>query len=233
MSKTAVVTKKKCTKCPAGKNIKPISEFYVCKNGKIRSSCKKCDNAASRAYKAKNKQHISSYNHEYKQEHCEEISVYNHEYNKNNREDIQKRQTKTRRIRRENDFGFFVTTDLRAKLSNFIISEGATNEILENIIGCDYTALDKWFSYLFDEEMTFENYCEYWTVDHVYPCSEYDLTIGEDMHECFNWRNLRPMIKLKNSKKVNKINIDEINNHETLIKIFWNNLSKKEKNNYI
>ena len=232
MSKTAAIDKKTCTKCPEGNNIKPITEFYVCKNGKIRPSCKKCDNAMSRAYKAKNKQKISAYNHEYKEEHCDEISVYNHEYNKNNREVIQNRQTKTRRNRRENDLNFYVATDLRTKLCNFIKSAGV-DEMMEIIIGCKYYEFKKWFIYLFDEEMSFENYGEYWTVDHVYPCSKYDLTIMKNVYECFNWRNLRPMIKLKNSCKTNKISNDELDNHEILIKEFWNTLSESKKQKYI
>jgi hypothetical protein len=232
MSKTKVETKK-CTKCPPGENIKPITDFYVCKGGKIRSSCKKCDNAMSRAYKAKSKKYISSYNKKYKEDHRDEISIYNHEYNKNNRETIQKRQTKTRRIRRINDFNFYIATDLRARLNNFIATKGITDPIIESVIGCNYKALEKWLTYLFDAEMTFKNYGEYWTIDHVNPCSIYDLTKEENLNECFNWRNLRPMIKINNSKKTNKIIIDDQNNHLILIKIFWNALSDIEKNNYI
>jgi hypothetical protein len=232
MSKRQVVTKK-CTKCPPGKNIKPLTEFYICKGGKIRPSCKKCDNAMSRAYKAKSKKHISSYNKNYKEEHCDEISVYNHNYNKDNREAIQKRQTKTRRIRRINDFNFFIATSLRTKLNDFIKHNGDKYTILESIIGCNFVALKKWLCYLFDDEMTFKNYGEYWTIDHVYPCSEYNLTIEENINECFNWRNLRPMIKIDNSKKINKIVDSDLNNHIKLIKKFWNSLSINEQDNYI
>lgn len=200
MSKTLVETKK-CTKCPPGENIKPVSEFYVCKNGKIRSSCKKCDNAMSRAYKARSKKYISVYNKKYKKKHRDEISVYNHDYNKNNRKAISERQKNTREMRRSTDFNFFITTSLRTKLYRFIKTKGKTCTEIISIIGCDYDYLKLWLEYLFNKKMTFKNYGKYWTIDHVYPCSKYNLTNEESIHECFNWRNLRPIIKLDNYKK--------------------------------
>jgi len=231
MSKTQVVTKT-CTKCPPEKNVKPITEFYICKGGRIRSSCKECDNAMSRAYKARSKKHISSYNEKYKKEHCDEISVYNHNYNKNNRKIISERQRITREKRRGVDFKFFIATSLRTKLYRFVKTKGNTCKEIESIIGCDYNALEVWFRYLFEDKMSFYNYGEYWTIDHVYPCSKYDLTKDEMIYECFNWRNLRPMIKLHNNKKVNKIETSELNNHILSIKDFWKLIPESVKENY-
>lgn len=225
------VETKRCTKCPEEQNIKPISEFYVCKKG-IRSSCKKCDNATSRAYKAKSKEHISSYNKEYKKEHRDEISVYNHNYNKENREAITERQRITRKIRLCADFNFFIATSLRLKLYRFIKSKGTLYREIVSIIGCDYDELELWLRYLFNDRMNFGNYGTYWTIDHVYPCSKYDLTIEENIYECFNWRNLRPLKKLNNSKKVNKIKSSELQNHMLLSKDFWKYIPESEEEKY-
>lgn len=141
------VETKVCTKCPEGHNIKPITEFYICKGDKIRSSCKKCDNAMSKLYKARNRKHISKYNQKYKKVHRKEISKYNHNYNKNNREAIQKRQTRTHQIRRLKDFNFFMLHGLRRQLYNFVKSKGERNEIVITIIGCNFKSLEKWFTY--------------------------------------------------------------------------------------
>ena len=81
--------------------------------------------------------------------------------------------------------------------------------------------------------MTFDNYGEYWTIDHVYPCCEYDLTIEDNIYQCFNWRNLRPLIKIKNYEKTNKIDPIELDNHIGFIKDFVKYLPDDEKNNYI
>ena len=37
----------------------------------------------------------------------------------------------------------------------------------------------------FTEEMTFENYGPYWHVDHVIPCSKFDLSNDENIGNCF------------------------------------------------
>jgi hypothetical protein len=225
------MTTKKCTKCPEGENIKPISEFYVCKGGVIRPSCKTCDNKMSRAYKARNKKHISEHNKEYKSENKEEISVYNHKYNIENREEIQKRQTKTRRIRRENDENFYQATTLRTKLCDFM-RFGHNAKLIESLIGCDRHAFIIWLIFLFDDKMSMANHGQVWTIDHVNPCCNFDLSKEENQYVCFHWSNLRPMIKLNNSKKTGKIIADEIKAHEKLVKFFLKELPKEEKNNY-
>lgn len=50
--------------------------------------------------------------------------------------------------------------------------------------------------------MTMENYGRMWHIDHVMPCSSFDL---DNMKECFNWKNMRPFKKEKNLKKSSKI----------------------------
>jgi hypothetical protein len=227
------VETKVCTKCPSGQNIKPLTEFYVCKGGKIRPSCKKCDNAMTRAYKARNKKHISQYNQKYKKVHRKEISKYNHLYNKNNRDAIQKRQTAQHKERKKTDFNYLITSNLRSMLYDFISSKGSKGKRTPTIIGCNYESLVLWFTFLFDDKMTFDNYGKYWSVDHVYPCSKYTFEENENIYECFNWRNLRPLKILDNQKKINKIDNEDLTNHVKLIKQFWNILPEEEKDNYI
>ena len=45
--------------------------------------------------------------------------------------------------------------------------------------------------------MTFDNYGE-WHIDHVKPCSSFDLTNEQEIYECFNWKNIRPCWKKLN-----------------------------------
>jgi hypothetical protein len=224
MSKTAK-DKKNCTKCEESK---PLSDFYLSKTGKYRSSCKKCDNAMSRAYKAKSKAHISEYNKNYKVEHKDEISVYNHQYHKENKKNIMERHKKTRRIRRENDLNFKITTDLRSNLYKYIKSEGKQLKEMEKILGCGWDSFDLWLTYQFDDNMNFENYGKYWTIDHVNPCCNFDLTQEDDKCVCFNWSNLRPVLKMDNSKKVGKTILKELNKQKKQKKEFMEFIEEEE-----
>ncbi len=85
---------------------------------------------------------------------------------------------------------------------------------------------------MFDDKMTFDNYGKYWTIDHVYPCSKFDLTNNENQYKCFNWTNLRPLSKIENNKKVNKIDDKVLKDHITNTKTFLKYLPENEKNNY-
>jgi len=175
----------------------------------------------------------NAYNKIYKAENKDEISVYNHDYNKNNRYAIQTRQTITRRIRKATDKNFDIRTILQSTLNKFIKSSGKYNSIyIEKTIGCDWNAFYIWLIYLFDDEMSMENYGIYWTIDYVNPCCNFDLTNIKNQIVCFHWTNLRPIIKIDNQRKVGKIIDTEIKIQKDNVKYFLKYLVKEEKYNY-
>ena len=55
-----------------------------------------------------------------------------------------------------------------------------------------------------------ENQGTYWDIDHVIPCSNFNLEQDEDIKKCFNWKNLRPCEKKENYKKNKEELIEEI-----------------------
>ncbi len=42
-------------------------------------------------------------------------------------------------------------------------------------------------------------------IDHIIPCSSFDLTKDENQKACFHYTNLQPLTKEENMKKSNKI----------------------------
>ena len=76
-----------------------------------------------KAYKQKNKEHVSEYNKVYKEEHKDEVDAYNRVYNLEHREEIQERQTRTPRERRENDPAFKLSHTLRASFSKYMSTQ--------------------------------------------------------------------------------------------------------------
>ena len=82
--------------------------------------------------------------------------------------------------------------------------------------------------------MTLENYGKFWHIDHVCPCSKFDLSNLDEVNKCFNWKNLRPYLSHKNIQKNNKINdIDiDIVLQELKVKYFLKNqvpITRSEK----
>lgn len=53
--------------------------------------------------------------------------------------------------------------------------------------------------------MTWENYGDHWEIDHIIPCSAFDMNSLEEQQICFNWNNLQPLTRVANNKKKDKI----------------------------
>jgi hypothetical protein len=91
--------------------------------------------------------------------------------------------------------------------------------------GCSEDYLKKWFEYLFEDGMTWENHGE-WHIDHVVPCISFDLSSEEEQKECFSWKNLRPCWAKENIIKGGKIIPDIINSHNKKVNEFINSTTK-------
>jgi hypothetical protein len=73
------------------------------------------------------------------------------------------------------------------------------------ILNCSPKEFKDWLEYQFDSNMSWDNQGTYWEIDHVIPCSFFDINDEEEQNKCFNWRNCRPLEKIKNRSKNNKI----------------------------
>jgi hypothetical protein len=79
-------------------------------------------------------------------------------------------------------------------------------------IGCNIQYVREWLEYNFTNEMNWDNYDTFWSIDHVIPVCKFDLTIEDDKFKCCNWSNLIPVQNLappldvqRTSLKVEKI----------------------------
>lgn len=94
-----------------------------------------------------------------------------------------------------------------------------------NYVGCSRDELKKWFEYIFEDEMNWDNYGK-WHIDHVVPCSSFDLSKEEDKMKCFSWKNLRPCWAKDNIKKGSKIDIEIIDKHNKQLLNYINSTTK-------
>lgn len=88
-------------------------------------------------------------------------------------------------------------------------------------VGCKFDHIKKWFEFLFEERMNWDNYGK-WEIDHVIPCTAFDLNNEEEQIRCFNWTNLRPCWKIDNIKKGDKIIDSIIQAHNDKVQEFTN-----------
>jgi hypothetical protein len=83
----------------------------------------------------------------------------------------------------------------------------------QEYIGCEMSFFRKWFEYQFEDNMGWHNIGD-WHIDHVKPCSSYNLSDKNQQFECFNWKNLRPVWAHINLSKSNKIDYTLIQMHK-------------------
>lgn len=53
--------------------------------------------------------------------------------------------------------------------------------------------------------MNWDNYGDYWEIDHILPLDSFDLTISENQKTAFNYKNVQPLTVFDNRSKKNKI----------------------------
>ena len=73
----------------------------------------------------------------------------------------------------------------------------------KNLVGCEISFLKQYIANKFKKGMSWDNYGE-WEIDHIRPCSSYNLKDPEQQLECFNYSNLQPLWKKENRKKSDK-----------------------------
>lgn len=124
----------------------------------------------------------------------ERVSRYNREWTKNNpgyRREYVKNKYHT-------DPSFKMSVLLRRRLSESVTRKGArTMELL----GCPIVWLEVHLESLFKPGMSWDNHGPVWHIDHIKPCSAFDLTDLEQQKICFHWTNLQPLFALENKRK--------------------------------
>lgn len=82
------------------------------------------------------------------------------------------------------------------------------NKTIE-LLGCDINTLKNHLESKFKKGMTWKNYGFYgWHIDHIRPCSSFDLTKESEQKKCFNYKNLQPLWAKDNLSKHAKLDWD-------------------------
>jgi hypothetical protein len=209
-----------CSKCNQDK---PISDFWKCKTarGGRRPDCNACGKKQRKDHEAKPeiKAARSAF---YKKRHVEEKEKRNQyhqkwyeaklkdkgkgdpEYYKKYRDMVNKAQ----RERGERDSMFKIKRNLCRVMHKFFKKDQSTFDI----VGCTATFLNEWINFNLELQtqrtMTLDNYGKIWHIDHVIPCTSFDLSNINGQKHCFNWANLRPMIASENIIKGDNLDFD-------------------------
>jgi hypothetical protein len=116
---------------------------------------------------------------------------------------------KYNKYRKQTDPQFKLKTLLRGRLLDALkrhTKGGKVNKTHSAIIliGC---TIDEYKTYLekqFKPDMSWDNHGVVWEIDHIIPCSKFDLTNPIQQSKCFNYKNTQPLYKSENRSKGNR-----------------------------
>jgi hypothetical protein len=129
----------------------------------------------------------------------------NKTWQKNNKDKYDRSRlewTKNKRATPEGRIEYSLRTRMYKFLKNNI-KYGSTLDL----VGCSYEFLRGYIESKFIEGMNWDNYGKYgWHIDHIKPCSLFDLLKEEDQKVCFHYTNLQPLWAKDNLSKGAKYN---------------------------
>jgi hypothetical protein len=105
-------------------------------------------------------------------------------------------------IRRKRDPNVRIAENTRRRI-NFLVRGEQKSIATQKLLGCTTKEIMTHLELLFADGMTWENYGE-WHIDHIKPCSKFDLTDEQEQLECFNYKNLQPLWAKDNLSKGDK-----------------------------
>jgi hypothetical protein len=222
---------KKCSVCVKEKNISEFYQTKFKGKLKIKSCCKVClreqerkkyfeenkekilnkkpfdKNKYSKEYYQKNKKDLLEKVKNYAHENKEVISIRAKKYYQKNKESIL-RKIKSKRLkineyvrnRRKANLNIRLAHNLRTRIKSLIKSNGKCLRLLE-LIGCTIEEFKLHLEKQFKDGMTWKNYGKVWHVDHIKPCSLFNLVDQEQQKICFHYTNLQPLLAEENFKK--------------------------------
>lgn len=121
-------------------------------------------------------------------------------------ENYKSRRNSLYKIKRKNDYQFYIIEKLRYRIRYLIIGKGDQFS-RDNILGISIYEFKIWIESQFYGGMDWDNYGKIWSLDHVYPCSLFDLRHEYEQKICFHWFNYQPILIKENIRKNNKLYI--------------------------
>lgn len=194
---------KKCSKCDKSKS---VCKFY--KNKKYKDGlscwCRKCSNEYNIDWKKDNLEKTKEHKKRYRNNNSKKITEYRKNYYQNNKEKIIKYQVCYAKEKYSVDKLFRLLKNIRNRIIKSIkINSKSCNT--SKLLGCTINQLKTYLESHFTENMTWNNHSLYgWHIDHIIPCSSFDLSKPEEQRKCFHYSNLQPLWAKDNLRKSDK-----------------------------
>lgn len=130
------------------------------------------------------------YEKEYRKKNSEKYKARSKEYREENKKELSRKKLEDKWANPSVRIAYNLRNRLRLVLNG---SQKSKNTI--KLVGLNsFRDLQIYIESLFTKGMCWNNYGIHgWHIDHIKPCSSFDLTIPKQQEECFHYTNLRPL----------------------------------------
>jgi len=191
---------KECIKCKKSKEYNSFYKsikhkdgyFNICKecNKEKYISCKENKIEYQKKYIKDNKEKVSNYNKKWIENNKNKISTYGKEWREKNKNKI----NEYNKQKYKENIQYKLKNILRSRFHDLLKKNKKETSVI-NLIGCSIKEFKLYLEQQFLYEMNWENHGEIWEIDHIKPCSSFDLTKIEEQHKCFHYTNMQPLFK--------------------------------------
>jgi hypothetical protein len=183
-------------------------ERYQKNKGKKRVRDGEQQKEYNKRYYEANKELRAEKDKEYREKNNVKIAKRHKEWRDKNKEKVRENSRKYHADRRQSDPAFKVLSNMRSRIHYALAEQDTVKDSTTlKLTGCSKDKLISHIEAQFTEGMTWENYSLHgWHLDHIRPCSSFDLTLDSQQRECFHYTNLQPLWAEDNWKKGNKYN---------------------------
>lgn len=178
----------------------------------------------SKIYYLKNKDRIDKHRKEYNLKNREKIKkrkiewllknkeyniwynrMQNKEYRKKNRYKLNKAGRRYYQKRYKEDINYKLNFNLHNRIYA-AIKGNVKSKHTKELLGCSIEELKEHLEKQFKPGMTWKNYSyRGWHIDHIIPCSKFDLSKSIEQQKCFHYTNLQPLWQQENMIKKDKV----------------------------
>lgn len=190
---------KTCTQCHINKSLKNFPKDKLQKSG-LRPNCKQCQRQKVNLNYQLSKELLKE---KYIKNRLDKIDRVKKYYSLNKIK-INKRHNIYIKNRRQSDLNFKLRINLARRILLSLHGKTKSKKTLD-LLGCSIEFLKQHLESQFKLGMSWSNYGFYgWHIDHIKPCSKFDLTDPKQQKECFHYTNLQPLLASENWAKRDK-----------------------------
>lgn len=166
----------------------------------LSGKCKSCQNKYAEEYRGKNKEEINRKLRNYYYENKEKrLAKDKRRYESKKKEIIDQHKDYLKR-RKLSDVEFKLRCNIRRRI-HLVLDGINKSENTLSLLGCSVEYFKSYLESKFTDGMNWENYGSYWQIDHIIPCSAFDLTQEVNQKICFHYKNMQPLSTTENKRK--------------------------------